>query len=356
MTTVTLGAHTQALTPAAKAGIARGLPAVLKIVGTPCLDVGLLTDWRRARPAGTLIYREPFDDEDLTEPDARTNQLLANAERIRHLAPLLETPWNEVAGQGGALLDLYAAVTVQAVRRIAAAGYRAVIGNFAEGNPGDLSQWTRFLPALRCAAEHGGYLGLHEYGSPTLQADASWRALRFERVYNLLPADCRLPLIVTEFGLDWTGREPPNPEWGNWGFGWRAFGIDVADYAAQIRWYMSECQRIVASGLVESVHVVVFGYGCFPDWASFDTAGEPKIEVVLAEYSTVDAPTIDEEEDNMAYAVGPGIAAKMAEQGDEPASNEWYPQWEWCLAFGASGKLYTYLKKTNTVHVFLPAS
>ena len=56
----------------------------------------------------------------------------------------------------------------------------------------------------------------------------------------------------------------------------------------------------------------------------------------------------------MAYAVGPGILAKMAEQNDEPASDEWYPRPEWALAFGKSGNQYVYLKETNVTSVFCP--
>lgn len=56
------------------------------------------------------------------------------------------------------------------------------------------------------------------------------------------------------------------------------------------------------------------------------------------------------------FQVGPGIAAKMREHNDTPATNEWYPMPDVAMAFGTSGAMYVYVKSTNTNHRFPPDS
>lgn len=364
MSTVLLGAQTQSAARA-DAGIRRTWPAVLKLVGRPAINVPLLEEWRAHQPDGTLIYREPFEDEDLADVEGRCNRLIESVAPIRHLVDYVEAPWNEPDGENDERVDLLVRQTVRAVEILATAGLRTIIFNFPNGAPGRLEQWQRCLPALRAAKEHGGALGLHEYGRPTMQADESWLCLRFERVYKLLPGELRIDLIITEAGLDWTGRAEPNLEWGEKGFGWRAFGVTAIDYAAQIRWYVESCQRIVATGLVPRVRVVLFGLGLNDDWGSFGVDGAQEIEDLITEYSVVESTAViieqtryeewaalraaagEDPRDRAAfvehiretggdpsqleqygwqpYAVGPGVLAVMAQRGRQPASDEeWF--------------------------------
>ena len=60
----------------------------------------------------------------------------------------------------------------------------------------------------------------------------------------------------------------------------------------------------------------------------------------------------------MAYTIGEGIANKMAELGDEPATDEhYYPpgdHWEWSDTYGTSGRRYVYIRSLNRVVVHDP--
>jgi hypothetical protein len=62
----------------------------------------------------------------------------------------------------------YAEFESARVLLLAQNGRKAVIGSFSTGNP-DLSLWPEFFPAIDTAREHGGILGLHEYGTPMQQ-------------------------------------------------------------------------------------------------------------------------------------------------------------------------------------------
>ena len=56
----------------------------------------------------------------------------------------------------------------------------------------------------------------------------------------------------------------------------------------------------------------------------------------------------------MAYTVGEGIANKMAELGDEPATDERYTMGAWSEAYGESGRRYVYIPSLNRVVVHDP--
>lgn len=63
----------------------------------------------------------------------------------------------------------------------------------------------------------------------------------------------------------------------------------------------------------------------------------------------------------MTFAVGPGVARRLAQYQDEPATDEVYVtnrdgRTQWSETVGKSGRLYRYVASTNEVHVFDPAS
>lgn len=111
----------------------------------------------------------------------------------------------------------YAAFEAERARILGDRGYAAALGSVAVGNPTDLMWWHVFTPALDVGREYGACLSLHQYDWPVMLAsDAPWYTLRHRKVYGGepshdwpgLPAHLRLPLIITETGLDVGARTP----------------------------------------------------------------------------------------------------------------------------------------------------
>ena len=166
----------------------------------------------------------------------------------------------------------------------------AVVGNFGAGQP-PLEWWPAFRPALEAAQAHGGYLGLHEYSAPTMwfntnrapldfyadPADEGWLTLRYRKVYRqfLIPWGLRLPLVITETGVDGLVRDRPGPP----GQGWKDFaghwaelgmGTDApGNYVEQLAWYDSQLQL---DDYV--VGATIFAMTAFEDWRSYEIKGD----------------------------------------------------------------------------------
>jgi hypothetical protein len=201
------------------------------------------------------------------------------------------------AGQMGKLAQLEA----ERVRLLAERGVRAVVGNFGTGQP-PLEWWPAFRPALEAAKRHGAYLGLHEYSAPTIwyhtnradldfradRSDEGWLTLRYRKVYReyLEPWGLRLPLILTECGVDGGVTDRPGPP----GMGWKDFagywaelgmGPDApGNYVEQLAWYDSQLQL---DDYV--VGAAVFAMTAFEEWGSFELLGEAA--TILQQYLSV---------------------------------------------------------------------
>ena len=189
--------------------------------------------------------------------------------------------YNEPPVESAGFMADYAAFEAERVKQMAALGFNCCIGNFSTGTP-PLEYWPSFFPALQAAQKDGGCLGLHEYSAPVMQfgsgryqldakgdsGDEGWYTLRYRQVYRRqLPADLRLPLIITECGVDGLIQPRPGPE----GNGWRDFAkywkqINIAPdgvtgYLDQLTWYDEELQKddyvigatIYVAGAVDSV-------------------------------------------------------------------------------------------------------
>jgi hypothetical protein len=189
--------------------------------------------------------------------------------------------YNEPPVESAEFMADYAAFEAERVKQMAALGFKCCIGNFSTGTP-PLEYWPNFSPALQAAKEYGGWLGLHEYSAPVMQfgfgryqldpngdsGDEGWYTLRYRRVYRRqLPADLRIPLIITECGVDGLVQPRPGPD----GNGWRDFvkywkqsniaPDGVTGYLDQLIWYDEELQKddyvigatIYVAGAVESV-------------------------------------------------------------------------------------------------------
>jgi hypothetical protein len=263
-----MGVQTQRGGAALQSMVRSTWPTTIKCIDQ--VDRGLVQEWRERRPDGLLVLRRFFPTEELR--DEKVDDLLRWADEVRTLGPILEVPINE-AHQRGDDLKRFADWSAAAARRIAAAGYKPVVGNFSEGNPPHLAEWPFFFPALQAARELGGYLGLHEYFTPGCYLD-SWHSLRYRRVWPLLPESLRVPLLITECGIDGgidapDGNRPKS--------GWRAY-VDAREYARLLRGYRDELAK---DAHVHGAHV--FGCAMFDDWESFDVRDEGDLRPIFAE-------------------------------------------------------------------------
>lgn len=129
-------------------------------------------------------------------------------------------------------------------------GVKLIAGNFSTGNP-DLAD-TAALEELAPLVDTCDFLGLHQYGVPSLQSEAEWRALRHRR---LIAAYRRMgvsvpPILLTEFGLDGGGTR-----FG--AVGWKRIvpNGDFALYLDQLKWADQELAKdsqVVAAFLFSS--------------------------------------------------------------------------------------------------------
>ena len=171
--------------------------------------------------------------------------------------------YNEPSLDSPGFMANYAAFEAERVKQMDALGWKCCIGNFATGTP-PLEQWASFVPALQAAQKQGSCLGLHEYSAPVMQfgygryqldasgdsGDEGWYTLRYRKAYrHHIPADLRVPLIITECGVDGLIQPRPGPA----GAGWRDFTKywkqdniapdGITGYLDQLTWYDEELQK-----------------------------------------------------------------------------------------------------------------
>jgi hypothetical protein len=275
------------------------------------LDPSFLSDVKARSPETLIVGRVTLGQLDLDRAD-----IGAEARRaVEAVLPLaldgrrvgLVDAWegfNEpVPGDEDQMRKL-ADLEAERVRLLAENGLRAVVGNFGTGQP-PLEWWPAFRPALEAAQTHGSYLGLHEYSAPTIwfntsrpdldfradPADEGWLTLRYRKVYRqyLLPWGLRLPLLITECGVDGLVGDRPGPPgkgwkdfagyWAELGMGWDTPG----NYVEQLAWYDSQLQLddYVAGS-------AVFAMTAFQEWESYQLQGEAA--TILQQYLSVHPP------------------------------------------------------------------
>ena len=278
------------------------------VLKTMEFDPEFLADVKAHSPNTIIVGRVPLGQISLSGGD-----MLAEARRAADavLALALDgrrvglvDAWeghNEpVAGDLGEMGKL-AELEVERARLLAERGVRAVLGNFSTGYP-PLEWWPAFRPAVEAVRRHNGYLGLHEYSAPTIwfntnrsdldfgvhPSDEGWLTLRYRKVYReyLEPWGLRVPLILTECGVDGMVTERPGPP----GMGWKDFsgywdelgmGSDTAgNYVEQLAWYDSELQLddYVVGG-------AVFAMTAFQEWATYQLLGPAA--TILQQYLSV---------------------------------------------------------------------
>ena len=182
--------------------------------------------------------------------------------------------------------DAYSLFTAEYARILHGEGMASIAYNFSTGTPsgyfagdGNLepeafreglrAYWAHYLDGLR----ESDYLGLHEYSAPTMLDSQSWLCLRYRRVWDVLPPDCRKPILITECGIDGGVIGRPVEQ-----SGWRAF-CSEEEYLTQLGWYVAEAEKDNgqnARPLVKGIHVYHAG-SADPRWGSFSVLGYDRI-------------------------------------------------------------------------------
>ena len=279
------------------------------VIKTLEFDRAFLADIKAQSPKTIIVGRPQLDQVQLAGSDmnaAARRAADAALSLIADGADLVDAweGFNEpVAGDVGEIANL-AQLEAERVRLLADRGVRAVVGNFGTGRP-PLDWWPAFRPALEAAHRHSGYLGLHEYSAPTIwthtnradldfragPADEGWLTLRYRKVYRdyLAPWGLRLPLIISECGVDGLVTDRPGPP----GLGWKDFagyweqlgmGPDApGNYVEQLAWYDSQLQL---DDYV--VGATVFAMTAWEEWETYQLLGDAA--VILQQYLSVHPP------------------------------------------------------------------
>lgn len=271
-------------------------------------DPTFLADIRSRSPQTLIVGRATLGQVDLGRSDMEAQARgaveavlpLALDERRVGLVDAWEGFNEPVPGDEEQMRKL-ADLEAERVRLLAEHGLRAVVGNFGTGQP-PLEWWPAFRPALEAAQAHAGYLGLHEYSAPTIwfntnrapldfhaeATDEGWLTLRYRKVYRqfLIPWGLRLPLLITECGVDGQVTERPGPPgqgWKDFGGYWAELGMgpDTAgNYVEQLAWYDSQLQQ---DDYVRGS--AIFAMTAFQEWESYQLQGEAA--EILQQYLSV---------------------------------------------------------------------
>ena len=234
-----------------------------------------------------IVYPQPLDSPVENAKHFANNLLLPAAEPFREIVDALEgyneiafsqlrgsTPDRSARSLGSILragniatvreeMQRYAAFERERCQILAAAGWKSIVGNFSGGTP-ELEVWPDFYPAL----DAGDYLGLHEYSAntqpPFMPNLDTWLCRRYRRVYESLPDYLRLPLVITECGID-------GGMLGHAQEGWKRY-TDEAGYMADLAWYDSSLQEDAQRWPIVGATVYCYGH-VDPHWGSFDIGG-----------------------------------------------------------------------------------
>lgn len=288
-----LGIHYIGTTPKTYNILRQSVPPVIKLVG----DVGWSATARQDFPTLPMIGRLGNEEVDRLEL-LQMNPIRAARKFVedrleayrRNPAILYWEGWNEwTPDEVGSPSEWgwFAQFEGQRACVMRDYGLRAVIGNFSTGRP-EFGEMLLFVPALRAAAECEAWFGLHEYSAPTMQfgygagiprrpsfPNRGILTFRYRFWYDdvLKPLDIRLPLVITELGVDGgVGAGRPGPVTGEGWLGFRNYwemqGLTSNSpefYINQLAWYDSEMRR---DRYV--IGATIFTAGGAGTWDSFD--------------------------------------------------------------------------------------
>lgn len=234
----------------------------------------------RAESPSTLIILRAQPDNwalDAAFTNSYIDRATRAAEPFQSIVPqdkLLLEPPNEPIIQNIDNAKLLNELQVTVAHAYYARGFTPLGYQFPVGNP-DYSLWQYLEDGLLAC---DGWIGLHEYGAPTLQSHAEDLSLRHRKVYaNYLSpaAKAKLKVVITECALDFgilTTRTLPDgfPTAG----GYRAMPQvnDDEDYwikslTSQLNWW--------DAALAQDPYVIattIFGYAMEHPWETFDVS------------------------------------------------------------------------------------
>jgi len=142
-------------------------------------------------------------------------------------------------------------------------GLRAIVGNFAVGNPE-----PELMPYFRPALEAGDLFGYHSYGCKEVLASAEWLALRYRKLLDA--AGYHIPVILGECGIDCNQR------------GYRHFADDDS-YIAQLQ----QLDHILRTDEYWVEGAIVYCYGTWDSkWQSFNLSS--RAAMLLGDYITAE--------------------------------------------------------------------
>jgi hypothetical protein len=280
----------------------------VSVVKTLEFDPVFLADIKAQSPQTVVVGRVGLPELNLSRADPVTEARRA----VDAVLPLAHDPrraglvdawegFNEPTPGDEDQMRRVADLEAERVRLLADNGLRAVVGNFGTGQP-PLEWWPAFRPALEVAHSQDAFLGLHEYSAPTMwfqttrtpldfgadPADEGWLTLRYRKVYRgfLEPWGLRLPLLITECGVDGMVADRPGPAGRGW-MDFRAYwaelgmGLDApGNYIEQLAWYDRELRL---DDYV--VGAAVFAMTAFQQWASYELRGDAA--AILQQYLSV---------------------------------------------------------------------
>ena len=266
----------------------------VSLVKTLEYDPNFVTEIKSISPKTLLVGRMDVPQVNLAEmtdpratAQAFADLLLPVATEPRRLAAIdAWESFNEPTLSDQDQMSRLAEFEAHRVELFAAAGVRSCIGNFSSGNP-PLEWWPQFRPAIEAAIKHKGYLGLHEYGAPTMQygtpqdplgwavndAEEGWLTLRYRKVYRgfLHPNKLDIPLLLTEVGIDGLITNRPGPDGKGWvdfaGF-WDSLGMGSdapGNYIEQLAWYDAHLQQDPYV-----LGAAIFAAAASPGWESYE--------------------------------------------------------------------------------------
>jgi len=236
----------------------------LKVIDDPARAYGVA----QSAPAMQVIYRRvaPGDIEQLSDlrRHPEFSEAQACAEMFVRLADVRAAGNIWVEGANEPRLDTdddarwYGEVEAIRSRLLKARGLRAVIGNFATGNPTP----ERFAAFMATYTAHDGdasaLIGLHEYGAINLLAGQDLHNLLRHRMLRRYAPGYRW--AITECGLD---RIKVGDQWV--GGGWRAGNVSQSDYWRFMLDFNAELERDA-----DVVCACVFTYGDTARWKDFE--------------------------------------------------------------------------------------
>lgn len=283
------------------------------VVKTLELDANFARQMKEASPRIKLIGRI-----DLPQLQLRSlNASAAARDFVNRLLPFADDParrpyfdgweaFNEPVAGNPEEMKRLAEFEAERTRLLGERGIRSVIGNFGTGQP-PLEMWEHFLPAVRVAQAHDGWLGLHEYSAPTIYylstrdgqgrypgvtpQDSGWLTLRYRQVYNqiLRPAGLVIPLVMTELGVDGLVADRPGPPnargWLHFQEYWARNGFGIwgpGAYVEQLVWYDQAMQQdaYVIGGCI-------YALAASQGWETYEISGP--VVAVLQQYLSVHA-------------------------------------------------------------------